>query len=264
MGQSSTSSIKEVKVGDPEGLMRQYKQTGDCEIRNRLVMHYIQHVNVAIYSMRSILLSNIPFEDFFNQGVLALIDCIERYDPDRGIATFDTYCYTGIRGGILKYLRKQNWLPNRLWEARKRITKAETTLEQKLMRSPTETELAEYLGISEERLSQYIMEISIIDAVSFEELLGEAYENILYRTSAHADGDVGRNVMIDELRRALANAIDNLPPKQKQIISLYYYEGLNLREIGEVLELSPQRISQRRKRALDQLHEALKDFDLIL
>ncbi|WP_099205302.1 sigma-70 family RNA polymerase sigma factor [Scatolibacter rhodanostii] len=259
MNQSS-AAIKEVTVEDPEGLMRKYKQTGDLEIRNQLVMHYIQHVNVAIYSMRSILLSSVPFDDFFNQGVLALMDCIERYDPERGLATFDTYCYTGVRGGILKYLRKQNWLPNRLWEARKQISQGKKKLEQKLMRQPTNQELAEYLAISEEKLSQQMVEISVIDTISFEEMVGQTYENILYHSSNGNNDDVSKNIMVEELRQALAKAIDELPPKQKQIITLHYYEGLNLREIGEVLDLSPQRISQRRKKALDQLHETLEQY----
>ena len=94
---------------------------------------YSSNINLL---MRSVLLSNIPFEDFFNQGVLALIDCIERYDPDRG-ASFDTYSYLGIRGSILKYLRKQNWLPNRVWEARKKIAQGRSELEQRLMFTPS-------------------------------------------------------------------------------------------------------------------------------
>ncbi len=263
MNQLETPAIEEIRLENPEEVMRKYKETHNLELRNQLVMHYIQHVNVAIYSMRSILLSNVPFEDFFNQGVLALIDCIEKYDPERGVATFDTYCYMGVRGGILKYLRKQNWLPNRLWEARNQISKGKKHLEQQLMRQPTNTELAEYLGITEEKLSRFMVEISVVDTISFEEMLEKTYENILYRSSSTGKDDVGRDMMVAELREALAKAIDALPPKQKQIIALYYYEGLNLREIGEVLNLSPQRISQRRKKALEQLHRALQDFEIV-
>lgn len=251
--------IKEVKVEDPEGLMLKYKETGDIEIRNQLVLHYIQHVNVAIYSMRTILLSNIPFEDFFNQGVIALMDCIDRYAPDRG-ATFDTYSYMGVRGAILKYLRKQNWLPNRLWEARKKISQARTFLEQQLMREPFDREIAEHLKISEQKLSQYFNEIAVIDTFSFEELVEQTHDNILDRSYCLGNGDVDKELIEDEMRNALAKAIDELDPKQKQIITLYYYENLNLREIGEVLELSQQRISQRRKKAVDQLSAAMKEF----
>ena len=260
MGTFRAPPIKEIKVENPEALMYQYKETGNIELRNQLVMHYLQYVNVAIYSMRSVLLSNVPFEDFFDQGILALIDCIERYDPYRGVATFDTYSYTGIRGAILKYLRKQNWLPNRLWEARKKMSQGRLFLEQKLMREPTNGELAEYMEMSEEKLAQYICEMAVVDTISFEELLGETYGNLL-KFPVDTDADrLDHNILTQELHAALAKAIDSLPIKQKQIITLYYYENLNLREIGEILELSQQRISQLRKRALEHLQEALQEF----
>lgn len=260
MGAFKTPIIKEEKQESPEKLMIEYKKTGDSEIRNQLVMHYLQYVNIAIYSMRSILLSNIPFEDFFNEGVIALIDCIERYDPERGVATFDTYSYTGIRGAILKYNRKQNWLPNRLWDARKKITQGRTFLEQKLMREPTNAELAEHIDMSEEKLSQYIREMAVVNTVSFEELLGETYGNLLKAAVEDDSDNVDSGILLEELYRALAEKIDTLPIKQKQIITLYYYENLNLREIAEILNLSQQRISQLRKGALESLKEALKAF----
>lgn len=247
------------KVENPEELMRRYKATGDIELRNQLVMHYLQFVNVAIYSMRSILLSNIPFEDFFNQGVLALIECIDRYDPDHG-ASFDTYSYLGIRGAILKYLRKQNWLPNRVWEARKRITQGRAELEQKLMREPTDRELADYLDLSEKQLDGLISEMSVVDTVSFEEMLETSYMGAS-DTIGGVESDVSDRLLREEMQEALAAAIDSLPPKQKQVISLYYYENLNLREIGEVLGVSQQRVSQIRAKALETLTEAMKKYD---
>lgn len=259
MAQNSNNSIKEIRVDDPEGLMRQYKASGDIELRNQLVMHYLQYINVAIYSMRSILLSNIPFEDFFNQGVLALIDCIERYDPYRG-ASFDTYSYLGIRGAILKYARKQNWLPNRVWDARKRILQGRSDLQQQLMREPTDAELAEHLEMTEQQLTGLEGEISALDTVSFEELLENTYSSVLENVGLISDTDVSENLLKQEIMEALARAIDALAPKQKQVISLYYYENLNLREIGEVLGVSQQRVSQIRTKALESLSEAMKQF----
>lgn len=260
MNSNGTNAVKEIKVEKPEELMRLYKTTGDVELRNQLVMHYIQLVNIAIYSMRSILLSNIPFDDFFNQGVMALIECIERYDPDRG-ASFDTYSYLGIRGSILKYLRKQNWLPNRVWEARKKIMHGRTELEQLLMREPSDKELAEHIGISEKQLDGLITEMSAVDTVSFEELLESKYFSVAENIGFTDDSSVSDRLIQEELLEELAEAIDKLQPKQKQVISLYYYENLNLREIGEVLGVSQQRISQIRAKALENLAETMREFD---
>ena len=259
MAQNSNNSIKEIKVEDPESLMRRYKETGSIELRNQLVMHYLQYINVAIYSMRSILLSNIPFEDFFNQGVLALIDCIERYDPYRG-ASFDTYSYLGIRGAVLKYARKQNWLPNRVWDARKRILQGRSELQQSLMREPTDAELAGHLDMTEQQLTGLEGEISALDTVSFEELMENTYSSVLENVGLISDTDVSENLLKQEITEALAKAIDALAPKQKQVISLYYYENLNLREIGEVLGVSQQRVSQIRTKALETLSDAMKQF----
>ncbi len=247
--------IKDIPVDDPEGMMLKYKETGDIELRNKLVMHYVQRVNIAIYSMRSILLSNIPFEDFFDQGIIALIDCIERYDPTRG-ASFDTYCYTAVRGAILKYLRKQNWLSNRVWDARKRIKNAEKELEQTLMREPTTAELAEYLDMSEKELGKLTVEMSAADTVSFEKLVEETYgggEDV----SLVSDDEVDRGLMDTELKNVLAAAIDKLPAKEKQVIALSFYEKLNLKEISMVLGVTQQRVSQIRKKALSILSDEL-------
>ena len=259
MSNNESRYIKEVKLEDPEKVMLRYKETGNVELRNQLVMHYLQYVNIAIYSMRSILLSNIPFDDFFNQGIIALIDCIERYDPSRG-ASFDTYSYMGIRGSILKYLRKQNWLPNRVWEARKRIAQGRIDLEQELLREPTDKELAEHLEMTEKQLNNLISEITVVETVSFEELLENTYSGITENTGLISDIDISDNLLQQEMLDALANAINKLPPKQKQVIALYYYENLNLREIGEVLDVSQQRVSQIRSKTLEVLTEAMKDF----
>ena len=210
--QKVTEVYKEIRVEDPEGLMRKYKETGDIELRNQLVMHYLRHVNAAIFGMRNVLLSNIPYGDFFNQGIITLIECIERYD-EQG-ASFDTFSYLAIRGSVLKYLRKQNWLPNRLWEARKNISQGRKRLEFELMREPTNLELAQHLGISEEQLGRDLLEMSVVDTVSFEELIESAFINKLEEAKASGNEmneEVVSRVIRKELSEALADAINSLP-----------------------------------------------------
>lgn len=248
------------RVENPEALMLQYKRTGDVETRNRLVLHYAPHISAAIYKMRSILLSRIPFEEFYNQGVITLIECIEKYDPNRG-ASFDTYIYKAVRGAALNYMRKQSWLPNRVQEIRRDIAKAQAELRQTLMREPTDSELSEALGISQQRLGQYIVEIASTESLSLEDLLEQSGEAVLDRSDADRDGGgVTDALMREELTHILAQAIEALPPKQRQIITLCYYENLNLREIGEVLGLTQQRISQIRTDALSRLNQALQQY----
>lgn len=251
---------KEYALEDPDEVMREYKRTGDITLRNQLVLHYAPYVNAAIYSMRSMLLSNIPPEDFFNQGILALIERIERFDPDRGVK-FDTYIYKGIRGSIVNYVRKQNWLPNRIWTMSKRIRQAQMELEGKLMRRPTQQEIAAELEMSVEELEKLQTEIYAADSVSYEELIEQSSEINL--TGAHLvqNEDMDARLVNEEILAELEKAIQQLPPRYKQVIALCYYEKLNLREIGEVLGLTQQRVSQIRAKALEKLQAALKKYE---
>lgn len=255
----SQRTTAQERVENPEALMRQYKRSGDVETRNRLVLHYAPHISAAIYNMRSILLSRIPFEEFYNQGIITLIECIEKYDPNRG-ASFDTYIYKAVRGAALNYMRKQNWLPNRVQEVRRDIAKAQAELRQTLMREPTDRELGEALGISEQRLGLYLVEIASTESLSLEDLLEQSGEAVLDRSDTADGGGVADALMREELTQILAQAIEALPPKQRQIITLCYYENLNLREIGEVLGLTQQRISQIRTDALGRLNQALRQY----
>lgn len=244
---------------EADALMRAYKATGDLQKRNALVMYYTNQIDIAIRSMRSILLSNIPYEDFFNQGVLALIDCIERFDPERGVS-FQTYIYRGIRGALLNYMRKQKWLPNRVREARRDIQRVRKELQGKLLREPTEEELAQELGITTEKLSKLQMEISAVDAVSLEEMMEESYGNVMSCNQNPFEDSVSHGLLDAELRQILAKAISELTPKQQQVITLCYYENLNLREIGDVLQLTQQRVSQIRSAAIAKLADALQAY----
>ena len=251
---------KEHTLQNPEGVMREYKKTGDLNLRNQLVLHYAPYVNAAIYSMRCMLLSNIPAEDFFNQGILALIERIERFDPDRGVK-FDTYIYKGIRGSMVNYVRKQHWLPNRIWSMSKKIRQAQMDLEAKLLRHPTQQELALELGMSLQELEKLQVEIYSADSVSYEELIEQSSEANLAATQLVEKEEVDSKLLSEEMLSELEKAMNQLPPRYKQVIALCYYEKLNLREIGEVLGLTQQRVSQIRAKALEKLYTSLKEYE---
>jgi RNA polymerase sigma factor for flagellar operon FliA len=244
---------------NPEELMAAYKQTGDIKIRNQLVMHYAPAVKNTIISMRSLLPSHIQQDEFFNQGIITLIGCIDKFDPDRG-ASFNTFIYKHLRGTMLSYMRKQSWLPYRVRTARRSILQAQAELGNQLLREPTDRELAAYLDMPEKELNRNLQEIAAADMVSFEELIatiggggGENPANI-------REDDVDRDILREELKQALGAAIDQLSPKEKQVVTLCYYENLNLREIGEVLDVSQQRVSFIRSAALAKLNKVMSDY----
>lgn len=247
-------------LDDPEAVMREYKRTGDLNLRNQLVLHYASYVNAAIYSMRSMLLSNIPVDDFFSQGILALIERIERFDPERGVK-FDTYIYKGIRGAMVNYVRKQNWLPNRVWTMSKKIRQTQADLEAKLLRKPTQQEIAQELEMTVQELEKLQLEIYAADSISYEELIEQSAETGSAGIQLAEDDCVDEGLIQQEVYKTLAGAIEALPPRYKQVIALCYYENLNLREIGEVLGLTQQRVSQIRAKALKKLQAALKEYE---
>lgn len=243
---------------NPEELMAAYKQTGDLNIRNQLVMHYAPTVKNTIISMRSLLPQNIQQDEFFNQGIITLMGCIDKFDPGRG-ASFSTFIYKHLRGTMLSYMRKQSWLPYRVRTARRSIVQGQAELSNQLMREPTDRELAEYLDMPEKELNRNLQEIAAADMVSFEELIegtGGSQEGL----TNIRENTVDRDMLQRELKQVLGEAIDRLSPKEKQVITLCYYENLNLREIGEVLNVSQQRISFIRSSALTKLNRAMSQY----
>ena len=109
-------------------------------------------------------------------------------------------------------------------------------------------------------MNQRIVEIASIDTISFEEMIEQAWEGVIEKSMDNSKSQVDSDLLENELKGELAKAIDHLDPKEKQVISLYYYENLNLREIGEVLDISQQRVSQIRKKALDKMYEIMKEY----
>lgn len=263
-------SFPSTALENPEEMMRAYKRTKDIQIRNQLVMHYAPAVKHTIINMRSMLSTGIQQEEFFNQGIIALIDCIEKFDPSRG-ASFTTFIFKYMRGAMLSYMRKNSWLPYRVRAARRGIMQARSELSNNLLREPTEQEMAVHMAISEKELNRNLQEIANADMISFEDLISVAGGGApisgdgipLHGEDQFSDmlGDtVDRDMLQEELRQVLAEAIDKLSAKEKQVITLCYYENLNLREIGEILEVSQQRISFIRSAALTKLRASMAEY----
>lgn len=249
---------QEYTLENPDAVMMEYKRTGDVQLRNQLVLHYSPYVKASIYSMRSLLLSNIPIEDFFNQGILVLIECIERFNLSKG-AKVDTYMYKIIRGRLINYARKQNWMPNRVWNLNKQIHAVRMKLEESLNRVPTEQEIAQEMGLSWQEYEAVRMEISRGDTISLEDLFEKNWDQFTIRDLEISENSVDENIMRQEKYEQLAAAIQQLSPRYQQVIALCYYENLNLRETGEVLGLSQQRVSQIRASALTRLKKLMED-----
>lgn len=241
-------------------LYNEYKSTGNIAIRNKLVMAYSYIAQVSAFQLRGIADTTAQVEDMINQGIITLIDCIERFDNSKGMK-FESYAYMRVRGGIIDLVRKQDWIPRRVRVNAKAINNARSELANMLGREPTQAEIAEKMGIDESKLSRYNAEISNAVVYSFEELIqnvsqmGDILEN-----STKDDITPERRLLREELRNSLAKAIENLSERERLVITLYYFENLNLSDIAKVMEVSVQRVSQINSRAVGKLRDSLNDY----
>lgn len=233
--------------------IREYRETGSINLRNDIVLRYLETVRLIAVSLRNTYSKYASSDDIINEGVIALIGAIDSFDPDRGVK-FETYANLKIKGAIIDYVRRQDWVPRQVRRFGKDLDAAYSELFSRLCRHPTNDELAEYMGITKERLKQGMSEAAGAITLSFEELLYE--DNFSVEGSGSADGEMYER----ELKQTIADAIGELPPKQRQVITLYYYEKLKFSEIGTVLGLSESRICQIHSKAMLALKYRLSEY----
>lgn len=231
-----------------------YHDEHSMELRNELVMDYIYIVRNVAKSTRGLYSNFANFEDVVNNGVITLIDCIEKYDAKKGMQ-FEPYAYTRVKQATIDYIRKQDYLPRRVRQRARDVSKCFNDLANQLMREPSDVELAEYMNISLEELNKHYSEMSTGNFLSVEELSvflsNDDYED------KNLEHDPKAQFEKKELRRHLINAINTLNEKERLVVSLFYYENLKLKEIAEVLEVSDARVSQIHSKAILKLKSAL-------
>lgn len=255
-----TQNTKKLSDEEFSELFVKYKENGDSSARNKLVMSFSYIAESLAVQLRGLSSGYAQVEDMISQGILTLIDCIERFDPEKGIR-FEAYAYMRVRGGIIDLIRKQDWVPRRVRQTAKEINAANSELSHKLMREPTQEELAEEMGISVKKLSQYNCEISNASVLSFEELIQNVSQmGDVFEQSSGDDEMPERRLMRSEMRDVLANAIENLTERERLVVTLYFYEGLNLSEIAEVLEVSVQRVSQINAKSVSKLRTFMEEY----
>jgi RNA polymerase sigma factor for flagellar operon FliA len=247
---------KRMAATDPHNLWTEYKKHNTIESRNELILKYSYLVKRVVSRLTYINNPSNPsldMEDLISYGILGLIDAIERYDPSRNVK-FETYATFRIKGAIIDQLRKQDWVPRSLRTKTKQLSEAIDAVEKELGRSASDQEIAQTLGVSVEELRKTMVEVHSFAVASLEEQLYEIASSLAV-PSRYDDPE--HVVQANELKRYLAKAIEELPEREKMVISLYYFEELTLKEIGMVLGISESRVSQLHTRALLKLKNKL-------
>ena len=241
-------------------LWRQYRSTGDQRVRDRLILTYAPLVKYVAGRLGSGLPAHVDDEDLVSYGLLGLISAIERYDPTRDIK-FETYAIARIRGSILDELRSLDWVPRSVRSRAREIERAIGSLEAKLHRAPTDAEIAQRVGISEGELEESLNDISRSSIAALDELWtisGTGEQIALIDTIEDESGPNPQTSLSQtEIKEAIAAAIARLPEREKLVVTLYYYEDLTLREIGEVLGVTESRVSQLHTKAVLRLKSRL-------
>ncbi len=242
------------------GLWLEYRRTQDKALRERLILTYAPLVKYVAGRIGSGLPAHVDEGDLVSYGLLGLIGAIERYDPDRDIK-FETYAIARIKGAIIDELRALDWVPRSVRSRAREIERAITELEAKLGTAPDDEQIAAKIGISVSELEESLSDISRSSIAALDELWsvsGEGDQISLLDTIEDTTGPRPADALDEtELRETLADAIARLPEREKLVVTLYYYEELPLREIGEVLGVTESRVSQLHTKAILRLKARL-------
>jgi RNA polymerase sigma factor for flagellar operon FliA len=250
-----------IRVDETQALWLQYRKTGDQGLRNRLILTYAPLVKYVAGRLGSGLPAHVDEADLASYGLLGLIGAIERYDPDRDVK-FETYAIARIKGAIIDELRAMDWVPRSVRSRAREIERAIAALEAKLGRAPSDEEIAAKLGITEDELNESLGDIARSSIAALDELWtvsGSGGDQIALIDTIEDENapDPQGSLSQTELKEAMADAIARLPEREKLVVTLYYYEELTLREIGEVLGVTESRVSQLHTKAVLRLKARL-------
>jgi RNA polymerase sigma factor for flagellar operon FliA len=226
--------------------------------KEECLKEYAPLVKRIAHHMMVKLPSSVEVDDLTQAGMIGLLDAASRYDEFRG-AQFETYAAQRIRGAMLDELRGADWLPRSLRRDMRRIEAAIHRLQQLLGRAPSESEIAKELAITLPEYQQMLQESRGAQLVYYEDFHDEDGEDFFERHESDSDENPLALLQEERFRGELIKAIDKLPERERLMMALHYEQDLNLREIGEVMEVSESRVCQLHSQAVARLRSALKE-----
>jgi len=232
--------------------------------RERLILHYAPLVKYVASRVATGLPASVDQADLVSYGMFGLIDALEKFDPGRG-NKFETYAIPRIKGAIIDELRAMDWVPRSVRFKAREIEKAYSDLESLHKRGPTEKEVAARLGVTLRELHEVINQISFVQVLQLDEILSVGSDRgeqvSLLDTLADRGTDPTTALEGEETRGLLAAAINSLSEREKIVVTLYYFEGLTLAEIGDILGVTESRVCQIHTKAVGQLRLQLVETE---
>ncbi|PIK14913.1 FliA/WhiG family RNA polymerase sigma factor [Halobacteriovorax sp. JY17] len=239
--------------------LKDYRSTVDPKVKDEIIIEYAPLIKYIAQRIASRLPSNVELDDLISCGVIGLMDAIEKFDPSRD-NKFKTYAEFRIRGSILDELRAQDWVPRSVREKAKLVERAYAKIEAAEGRPATDEEMCEELGVNQEEFydllnkAKSVSVLNIDDSASFNKGDKRLIAGIEDNRNSNPFNAVANKGSRDKIKEGIAQ----LPEKQRLVLSLYYYEDLNLKEIGQVLNVTESRVSQLHTQAIMKLKVKLK------
>ncbi len=232
--------------------------------KDKIIVEYAPLIKFIAQKIAIRLPANIEVDDLISSGVIGLMDAIDKYDPTRD-NKFKTYAEFRIRGAILDELRAQDWVPRSVRDKAKMLDRTVLRLEASLGRQPSEEEVCEALSISLDEYHDLINQVRPVSMLSIDEAATFSNvdkKSILNLLEAAAITSPFHQLNLKTVKDVITDAIKDLPEKQRLVLSLYYYEDLNLKEIGLILNVTESRVSQLHAQAVSKLRARLNEkFD---
>ena len=256
---SSYNNIKHLTEDELTALWEKYlADKSDKTARDTLIVQYIYLVRYAVGRVKVSLPATISIEDIAGYGVEGLINAIERFSPQKN-TRFETYALIRIRGSILDRIRSQDFLPRSVRKKIKDIKQAAEILKQQLGRTPTTTEIANYLDIEPEKVSQIMSEDVVVTSIY--DKRGSSEDSMEIIDTIEDSNKLNPQEQMEEknVKTDLQRALQRLPERERVLMVLYYQENMTMKEIGETLGMSESRVCQLHAQSIMKLKNILNE-----
>ncbi len=247
---------------DPEELRlwRAYRDEPSAELRERLILRYAPLVKYVAGRMAVGMPSHVDRRDLASYGMFGLLDAIDRFDVDSGYK-FETYASRRVRGAIVDELRSMDWVPRSVRRKAREIERALAELQARLHRAPTDDELAKELDLTPEQLADALTQVSMTSLAALDSALtGADGDTISIIDTVVDEGQVTPDEAVDEraMRQLVSEAMERLTDREQTVLALYYFDGMTLRQVGEVLGVTESRVCQIHSKAILALRSRLE------
>lgn len=244
-----------------EELLEMYRAEGRIEIKQALVLRYLYIVKTIANQMRNVYTGSLQMEDIINEGVIAIMKGLDRYDPERD-NKFETFISRRIRGMIIDLVRKNDWMPRDFRKQVKAMEEQQAVLGRKLGRLPSDEEVAAAMGMDIRKYRKLQRMSVMMNVLSLDMITDDEGEHqSLQLSSGDVESQPERAFLKVESRQVLAEAINSLKEKEKMVVSLYYVEELNMGQIAQILGVSEPRISQIHSSAIRKLKAYMSQYN---